>query len=135
MICLGELAVECTILVLRLAVLLAIIPVNALILLLEIKIAVFAALLAAQKGAQSNPHDCRKNFSGSSKAMESSVCEELFRKKQYKVMVTDEDTSSEARIKFQVNPDIEKWSDMNHVVRILGKLLYEAKTTNFGPKT
>ena len=45
MICLGELAVECTILVLGLAVLLAIIPVNALILLLEIKIAVFAALL------------------------------------------------------------------------------------------
>ena len=28
----------------------------------------------------------------------------------------------------------EKWSDINHVMRILGKLLYEAKTTNFGPK-
>ena len=90
--------------------------------------------VAAQKGAQPNPHDCRKNFSGSSKTMESSVCEELFRKEQYKVMVTDEDASSEARIKSQVNPDIEKWSDINHVVRILGKLLYEAKTTNFGPK-
>ena len=49
-------------------------------------------------------------------------------------MVTDEDASSEARIKSQVNPDIEKWSDINHVARILGKLLYEAKTTNFGPK-
>ena len=55
--------------------------------------------VAAQKGAQINPHDCRKIFSGSSKAMESSVCEELFRKEQYKVMVTDEDGSSEARIK------------------------------------
>ena len=50
-------------------------------------------------------------------------------------MVTDEDASSEARIKSQVNPHIEKWSDINHVVRILGKLLYEAKTTNFGPKS
>ena len=27
-----------------------------------------------------------------------------------------------------------KWSDINHVVRILSKLLYEAKTTNFGTK-
>ena len=90
--------------------------------------------VAAQKGAQPNPHDCRKNFSGSSKAKESSVCEELFRKEQYKIVVTDEDVSSEARIKSQVNPDIEKLSDINHVVRILGKLLYEAKTTNFGPK-
>ena len=49
-------------------------------------------------------------------------------------MVTDEDASSEARIESQANPHIEKWSDINHVVRILGKLLYEAKTTNFGPK-
>ena len=65
--------------------------------------------------------------------MESPVCEELFRKEQYRVMVIDEDASSEARIKSQVNPDIEKCSDINHVVRILGKLLYEAKTTNFGP--
>ena len=49
-------------------------------------------------------------------------------------MVTGEDASSEARIESQVNPHIEKWSDINHVVRILGKLLYEAKATNFGPK-
>ena len=64
--------------------------------------------VAAQKGAQPNPHDCRKNFSGSSTVMESYVCEELFRKEQYKVMVTDEDASSEARIRSQVNPDMEK---------------------------
>ena len=49
-------------------------------------------------------------------------------------MVTDEDASSEAKIKSQVNAHIKKWSDINHVLRILGKLLYEAKTTNFGPK-
>ena len=75
--------------------------------------------VAAQKGAQPNPHDCMKNFSGSSKAMKSFICEELFQKEQYKVMVTDEDVSSEARIKSQFNPNIEKWSDINHVVRIL----------------
>ena len=52
MICLGELAVECTILVQGLAVLLAILPVNALILLLEIKTAVFAAFLLKQEPSQ-----------------------------------------------------------------------------------
>ena len=105
---------ECITLVLGLAVLLAIKPV--------IKMAVFAALLLKKEPSQIP----RKNFSRSSKAMESSVCEELFQKEQYKVMVTDEES--------QVNPDVEKWSDINHVVRILGNVLYEAKTTNFGPK-
>ena len=38
------------------------------------------------------------------------------------------------RNKNQVNADIEKWTDINRVVRILGKLLYGAKITNFGPK-
>ena len=52
MICLRELAVECTILVLGLTVLLVIIQVNALILLLEIKIAVFAALLLIKEPSQ-----------------------------------------------------------------------------------
>ena len=72
----------------------------------------------------------QQKFFGLLKAMESSVCEELFRKEQHKVMVTDEDASSEARIGSHVNPDREKWSDINHAVRILGKLLYEEKTTN-----
>ena len=74
MICLGELAVECTILVLGLAVLLAITPINALILLLEIKVAVFAALLLKKERCQI-PTTSGKIFRAPQKQWESSVCE------------------------------------------------------------
>ena len=65
--------------------------------------------------------------------MESEVCQDLFSKGDYKVIITDEDGTSEAKVKSNVNADIEKWSDKNHVVRILGKMLYEAKKMDFGP--
>ena len=48
-------------------------------------------------------------------------------------MITDEDGTSEAKVKSNVNADIEKWSDKNHVVRILGKMPYDAKKIDFGP--
>ena len=48
-------------------------------------------------------------------------------------MITDKDGTSEAKVKSNVNADIEKWSDKNHVVRILGKMLYDAKKMGFGP--
>ena len=51
------------------------------------------------------------------------MCQDLFSKRDYKVMITDEDGKSEAKVKSNVNADIEKWSDKNHVVRILGKML------------
>ena len=35
-------------------------------------------------------------------------------KGDYSVMLTDEDTSSESKVKQNVNHDIEKWSDKNH---------------------
>ena len=41
-------------------------------------------------------HDCRKNFSGSAKSLEPAICEELFAKDKYKVMIGDEDSSSVA---------------------------------------
>ena len=34
---------------------------------------------AEEKGQEPSKHDCRKNFSGSAKAMEPQICEELFR--------------------------------------------------------
>ena len=48
-------------------------------------------------------------------------------------MITDKNGTSEARVKSNVNPNIEKWSDKNHVIRILCKTLYDAKTVDFGP--
>ena len=73
-----------------------------------------------------NEHDCRQNYSGSAKAMDACLSEELFRRRLqsgennilscYSVMITDEDASSESKVKQNVNHDIEKWSDKNHVV-------------------
>ena len=82
--------------------------------------------LALRNGREPKEHECRKNHSGSSKSMESEVCQDLSSKGDYKVMITDEDGTSEAKVKSNVNADIEKWSDKNHVVRILGKM-------DFGP--
>ena len=53
------------------------------------------------------------------------ICEELFPKDKYKVMIVDEDSSSEARVKKNVNADIEKWVDVNHVKRTSSKTLHD----------
>ena len=87
---------------------------------------------AEEKGQEPSKHDCRKNFSGSAKAMEPQSCKELFRKENYSVMVGDEDSSCEARIRQNVNSDIEKWSDEKHGLRTLGKTLHQSKQFDFG---
>ena len=86
--------------------------------------------LALRNGRE--PKKCFFHHSGSSKLMESEVCQDLFSKGDYKVTIADEDGTSEAKVKSNVNADIEKWSDKNHVVRILGKMLYDAKKMDFG---
>ena len=88
-------------------------------------------LIAEKKDEKSQIHDCRKNFSGTAKAMEAAICEDLF-KKDYKVLVGDEDSSAEARLRSLVIPDLEKWSDINHVLRTFGKTLLQNKSLNFG---
>ena len=65
--------------------------------------------------------------------MEPAICEELFAKDKYKVMIGGEDSSSEARVKKNINADIEKWADVNHVKRTLGKTLHDSKVLDFGP--
>ena len=83
-------------------------------------------------GKPANEHDCRQNHSGSAKAMEACLSEELFRKGDYGVMITDEDASSESKVKQNVNHDIEKWSDKNHVVVTFRKMLISGKARDFG---
>ena len=56
----------------------------------------------------------------------------LFSKASYQVMTGDEDSLSKARVKKNVNPDIEKWADKNHVVRTFSKYLKECKSIDFG---
>ena len=88
--------------------------------------------IASKSGKALSKHDCCKNFCRTVKSIESAICEELFSKPSYQVMIGDEDSSSEARIKKNVNPDIEKWADKNHVVRTLSKYLNECKSIDFG---
>ena len=64
--------------------------------------------------------------------MEAAICEDFFKKEDYKVLVGDEDSSAEARLRSLVIPDLEKWSDNNHVLRTLGKTLLQNKSLNFG---
>ena len=63
---------------------------------------------AEEKGQQPSKHDCRKNFSGLAKVMEPQICEELFRKENYSVIISDEGSSCETRIRQNVNPNIQK---------------------------
>ena len=49
-------------------------------------------------------------------------------------MITDEDASSESKViqNENVNHDIEKWSDKNHVVVTFRKILISGKAQDFG---
>ena len=88
--------------------------------------------IASKSGKAPRKQDCHKNFCGTAKSMEPATCEELFSKASYQVMIGDEDSSSEARVKKNVNPDIEKWADKNHIVRTSSKYLNECKSIDFG---
>ena len=61
-----------------------------------------------QMGKQANEHDCRQNNIGSAEAMEACLSEKLFRKGDYSVMITNEDASSESKVKQNVNHDISR---------------------------
>lgn len=84
--------------------------------------------------SQSSPraHDCRHNYQGSSKSMESSVAVQLFNEApangmRFSTYVGDEDSTTESRLKVLVDYDIEKWTDLNHAKRTLGSRLYAMK--------
>ena len=47
-------------------------------------------------------------------------------------MITNEDASSESKVKQNVNHDIEKWSDKNHFVVTFRKMLISGKAKDFG---
>lgn len=69
-------------------------------------------------------HDCRKNFSGSSKAMEGSVAVSLFKKAldtntKYKTLIGDDDSTTIAWLRAEVDSEVEKQSDINHSKRAL----------------
>ncbi|CAC5380086.1 unnamed protein product [Mytilus coruscus] len=76
-----------------------------------------------------NVHVCRKNYSGSSKAMESDMVIQMqadARAKGTNIMtiVGDEVATTIARLRTKVDKDIKKLSDSNHIKKTLGKSLF-----------
>ena len=86
---------------------------------------------AARRGVEPQKHNCRKNFSKSSKAMEGDAVVDIAKdlsKAGVVVgrMVGDDDSSAIKHLREEFGHDIEKSSDVNHL-KNLGNCLYELK--------
>ena len=74
---------------------------------------------ASSENRETNPHDCRRKWQGSSKVMEPSAAVELA--KNYAVLIfikMDDHTTATARLKSERNPEIVKWSDVNYAKKV-----------------
>ena len=77
-------------------------------------------------------HDCVHNWDGSSKAMEADMVTQILKdSKSHGVRINqiigDEDSTTIARARREVNYELTKGSDMNHLKKILGNKLHELK--------
>ena len=74
-------------------------------------------------------HNCKRNYFGSGKGMEAHTASKLFKRSkdldlEYKTLIGDNDSSTIARLRSEVVPDIQKISDPTHSKRTAdGKLL------------
>lgn len=85
--------------------------------------------VADKQGKTTEPHDCRRNWSGSSKAMEPSLGVELLKKTQsqnakVKTLIMDEDSTTIAHVRRDYDADMVKWSDINHAKKCLSNAIY-----------
>ena len=77
------------------------------------------------EGSHVPEHDCRRNWAGSSKAMEPDVAVSLVKQIQDKgvnvgTIIMDDDSTTLSRITSALGKDVVKWSDLNHTKNILG---------------
>ncbi|XP_061190963.1 uncharacterized protein LOC133199106 [Saccostrea echinata] len=78
-------------------------------------------------------HECSKNWEGSSKAMEADMVIEMVEDLQKSKGITidgiigDEDTTTIARLKTNVNANIKKLSDKNHLKKLFTNSLFTLK--------
>ena len=84
---------------------------------------------AKSKGVQPAKHHCRVNHKGSSKSMEAQVGVKLFSEApnygvKYSVFIGDDDSSTIAKIREEVDYNVEKWSDTTHATRTLENHLH-----------
>nr|XP_006824631.1 PREDICTED: uncharacterized protein LOC102805567 [Saccoglossus kowalevskii] len=90
---------------------------------------------ATRLGLEIGKHDCRKKWTGSAKAMEPDMVEELARQMEKSsapigTLIGDEDSSTIARLKKMLTQLLKKKSDSNHVKKNLGNQLYALKDTH-----
>ena len=84
---------------------------------------------AKKKGKSPRQHDCRKNHTGSSKAMEPDVACELWNAApeqniKFSTYVGDDDTTTLSHLHQNVPYGVDKWSDIVHAKRSLTTRLY-----------
>ena len=97
-----------------------------------------AVCQAAERGGhQPRSHDCRLNWSGSSKAMEPDVAAELANNSgrlgaQISVLVGDDDSATIKKVRESVAHDVDKWSDIVHAKRSLATSLYALQPKHKG---
>lgn len=81
---------------------------------------------------QAKQHACRRNWNGSSKAMEpflTATCLQRLKDKgmDIKRLVMDGDTSTFTRVKRNLFPSLKKSNDKNHICKNFGNELYKLK--------
>ena len=84
--------------------------------------------VARQKNKPVKKHDCRLNWGGRAKGMEPDMVVEMVKTDKEKgvhvgTLVGDEDSTTIARVRREVDPTIEK-SEGNRLKKILGNSLY-----------
>lgn len=92
---------------------------------------------AERSGRKATSHDCRLNWSGSSKAMEPDVAAELANNSgkygaQISVLVGDDDSATIKKVRESVQHDVDKWSDIVHAKRSLATSLYALQPKHKG---
>ncbi|XP_077991796.1 uncharacterized protein LOC144446003 [Glandiceps talaboti] len=88
--------------------------------------------VAKKRNIEAKPHDCRRNWSGSAKAMESDMVVEMVKacakmSVPLHTIVGDEDATTISRLHRDVDPNIQKKSDSNHIKKIVTNELYAAQ--------
>ncbi|XP_046555393.1 uncharacterized protein LOC124264681 [Haliotis rubra] len=92
----------------------------------------------SENGSKNNitvpKHDCRYNWSGSAKSMESSLGVELLQQSStdesnIKYIIMDDDTTTLSHIRKNYDVEIVKWSDINHSKKSLNNHLYRLSKT------
>ena len=89
---------------------------------------------AARNNTTPKSHECHKNWSGSSKAMEPDMAAEMMDKLAAKsisveTIVMDNDSSTVAKLR-QKNPTLKKKSDKNHTKKNIANALYNLRKTH-----